>query len=87
MGIFGLADLLSREGFSVKIINYPLEFMIHSKFSVIKQIKKYNPKIIAVDLHWILHSYGALEILRVVKKAFPDCFTLLGGFTASFFAG
>lgn len=86
MGVFALADLLEREGFGVKIINYPLEFIVHSNFSLINELKKNSFKVIAVDLHWILHSYGALEILRVVKKWFPTCFTLLGGYSASFFA-
>lgn len=86
MGVFGMADLLEREGFSVKIINYPLEILVQSKFSIIKELRKYNFKVIAVDLHWMLYSFGALEILRVVKKVFPSCFTLLGGLSASFFA-
>ncbi len=86
MGVFGLADLLAKNGLEVKIFDYPLEFIINSNFSLIRKLKEYNFKVLAVDLHWALHAHGATEILRVVKKVFPSCFTLLGGYTASFFS-
>ena len=51
MGIFGLADLLDREGFATKIINYPLEKILNQDYSIIKELKNYNAKVIGVDLH------------------------------------
>ena len=86
MGIFGLADLLDREGFSTKIINYPLEKMLNRNYTIIKELKNYSAKVIGVDLHWVLHSAGSLDILKAIKKCFPSCFTLLGGYTATYYA-
>ncbi|MHA1309696.1 MAG: B12-binding domain-containing radical SAM protein [Candidatus Helarchaeota archaeon] len=86
MGIFGLADLLDREGYATKIINYIIERIIDPNYSIIKFLKKINVKVIGVDLHWVLHSAGSLELLRVIKKYFPSCFTILGGFTATYYA-
>ncbi|MHC1591364.1 MAG: B12-binding domain-containing radical SAM protein [Candidatus Helarchaeales archaeon] len=85
MGVFGMTDLLEREGFGVKILNYPLEYLLNPRFSLIRKLKSLNFKVVAVDLHWAIHGYGALEILRLVKKEFPSCFTVLGGLTASFY--
>ncbi|MHA1231604.1 MAG: hypothetical protein ACTSPQ_13240, partial [Candidatus Helarchaeota archaeon] len=48
MGLFGLADLLDRNGFSVKIINYTLEKIIDENFSLLKHLKNLNFKIIGV---------------------------------------
>ncbi|MBD3230575.1 MAG: hypothetical protein GF329_20515 [Candidatus Lokiarchaeota archaeon] len=86
MGLLGLCDLLYRKGFSAKIINYPLEKILDLKFSLIKELKNVNFKVLGVDLHWVLHSAGGLDILRLVKKYFPNCFTLMGGYSATYFA-
>jgi len=86
MGLFGMADLLDREGFHVKIINYPLEIHLDPDFSIIKYLAKLNPKVVGVDLHWVLHSAGSVDILKLIKNQFPRYFTLLGGYTATYYA-
>ncbi|TFF97526.1 MAG: hypothetical protein EU541_08125 [Promethearchaeota archaeon] len=86
MGLFGMADLLHRKGFNVKIINYPLEILLNPDFSLIKYLTQLNPKVVGVDLHWVLHSAGGLDILKLIKHQLPDCFTLLGGYTATYYA-
>jgi len=86
MGLFGLADLLDREGYSPRIINYTLEKILDQKFSIIRLLKNINVKVVGVDLHWVLHSAGAIDILKAVKKYFPETFTLLGGFSATYYS-
>ncbi|MBD3197214.1 MAG: hypothetical protein GF317_19325 [Candidatus Lokiarchaeota archaeon] len=86
MGLFSMADLLDRNGYNSKIVNYSLEKTLHPKFSILKFIKKDHPKVIGVDLHWVQHSAGALDLLKIIKRNFPSVFTLLGGFTASYYA-
>ncbi len=86
MGLISMADLLAREGYSAKILNYTLEYLLDRKFSLLQYLKKTNPKVVGVDLHWILHSSGAIDILKFVKKHFPNTFTLLGGYSATFYA-
>src|SRR5271157_3766788 len=86
MGLIGLSDLIEREGYSAKILDYTLEYLLDRKFSLGRYIKRANPSIVGVDLHWIMHSAGALEILEFVKTHFPDTFTLLGGYSATFYA-
>lgn len=86
MGLLGLADLIEREGYSARILNYPLEMILNSYFSLTSYLNKANPCIVGVDLHWIQHSAGAIELLQFVKKHFPNTFTLLGGYSATFYA-
>jgi len=86
MGLFSMADLLEREGFNVKIINYALEKHLNPNFSLPKYLERYNPKIIGVDLQWALHSAGALDIIKMAKILYPSSFTVLGGYTATYFA-
>ncbi|OLS15058.1 MAG: Fe-S oxidoreductase [Promethearchaeota archaeon CR_4] len=86
MGLIGLVDLLDREGYSAKILNYTLEKMLDRKFSLGRYLRKAKPSIVGVDLLWIVHSAGAIEILQFIKKQFPNIFTLLGGLSATYYA-
>ncbi len=86
MGLISMADLLAQEGYSTKILNFTLEYLLDRKFSLLQYLKKTNPKVVGVDLHWILHSPGAIDVLQFVKKHFPDTFTLLGGYSATYYA-
>jgi len=85
MGLLAIADLCESEGISVKIINYALEQVIDPQFSLETCLKTIDFKVCGIALHWALHSYGALEIARIVKKVNPNAKVVLGGFTASYF--
>ncbi len=85
MGLTAIADLCEREGISVKIINYPLEQILNPKFSLETFLKNIDFKVCGIALHWSLHSYGAIEIAKIVKRVNPNAKVVLGGFTASYF--
>jgi B12-binding domain/radical SAM domain protein len=38
-----------------------------------------------IDLHWLPHAHGSVEIAKIVKKYHPDTPVLFGGLSASFF--
>jgi hypothetical protein len=85
MGLFGMADLLEREGFSTKILNIPLELYLNKKWTLENFLKGTNAKIYAISLHWVLGSYGAIEVARMCKRIEPSAAVVFGGFTASYF--
>ena len=85
MGVFAIADTLEREGFGVKIINYPLERYLNPKWSLKDYLKTIDFKICGIDLHWIHNAHGAIEIARIVKEVKPYVKVVLGGFSASYF--
>ena len=85
MGLFGIADLLEKKGFSAKILNVPSELYINKNWKLENFLKTVNAKIYAISLHWILNSYGAVETARICKKTDPSAIVVFGGFTASYF--
>lgn len=85
-GLFALADLLDREGHDVNILHTGLEEMLDDGFNLEHYIKREKPDLICAPLHWHHQCYEVYETLRGLKKAFPDIPTVLGGFTASYFA-
>lgn len=85
IGLFGIADLLEKEGFSAKILNIPLEIYLNKNWTLENFLKSTNAKIYAISLHWVLASYGAIETARICKKINPSAMIVFGGFTASYF--
>jgi len=85
MGLLGLADLLQRQGISTQIVHLGVEWIEDHHFSIIEYIRKKNPRIVAIDLHWHHQSFDVMEVVKKIKTSFPQIFILLGGFTASFF--
>jgi radical SAM superfamily enzyme YgiQ (UPF0313 family) len=83
MGIFAIADSLEKNGFDVEIVHIDLETAEN-----IKEILDFNTlDVVGLDCHWINQGLVVLNIAELIKKANPDVFIVLGGFSASFFAG
>lgn len=85
IGLFGIADQLEKEGFSTKILNMPLEIYLNKNWKLENFLKGVSTKIYAVSLHWVLGSYGAIEVAKICKKIDPSAKVVFGGFTASYF--
>ena len=84
MGLMALASKISENGYNTKIVHLGLEELIDPSFEIESILRKYNPKIVAIDLHWYDCTYDALRIAQLSKETL-NCFIVLGGFTASFF--
>jgi len=85
MGTLALADVLHKGGYETKIVHTGIEKMCDRAFTVESLFKVYDVSVVAIDLHWYVHSYDAIRIADIAKK-FSNAFVVLGGFTASFFS-
>lgn len=85
MGITSIADALEKDGYNVQIINLAYLMLRDPKFDVEKEIARLNTRAVAIDLHWLPHCHGAIEIARLVKKYHPNTPVLMGGLSASYF--
>lgn len=85
-GIISILNYLKEKNISVVGLNYPMEKCLNKNFNLknFLQNKKFN--LIAIDLHWHQHSFGAIEIANFLKKIYKDVPVVLGGYTATFFA-
>lgn len=85
IGITSIADTLEKSGFNVQIINIAYQMMRKPDYDVEKVIAKANPRVFAIDLHWLPHCHGSIEIARIVKKYHPDTPILFGGLSSSYY--
>jgi len=88
VGVIGLVNLLREQGLQVTGLNLPLELILESSFGLRAWLEKQEPqRLVMIDLHWYEHSFGALDVARLCKEVYPEVPVLLGGITASIFAG
>jgi B12-binding domain/radical SAM domain protein len=44
-----------------------------------------KPRLFGIDLHWLPHAHGAIELARLVKQLHPDIPIVMGGLSASYY--
>ena len=85
VGLVSIAEYLERHGYKVKIFNLGEQMLADPTFDAEKYISKTESTVYAIDLHWCVHSQGAIEVARICKKHHPNSFVVLGGLTATRF--
>ncbi len=85
IGFLSIMDFLERNGFSVRIVNLAVKMKGHPKFAVEKFIRGLDPMAFGLDLHWLVHAQGSLEVAKIVKRVHPQTPMILGGLSASYY--
>ncbi len=79
-----LAHLQAR-GFRVRIVNLAARMVRSGAFDPDRLIRQVDARAYAVDLHWLPHAHGALEVARRVKRYRPEAPVIMGGYSATYF--
>ena len=85
IGFMTISSHLEAAGFRTRIVNIAVQMLQSDKFDVEKRIKSLDAKVFAIDLHWMPHAHGAIELAKIVKKYHPDALVEFGGLTSSYF--
>ena len=85
LGFLTMTDYLEKRGLKVRIVNLALRMMRDPNFDVPAFLAKLNPKAVGIDLHWLPHAHGAIEIAKIVKEIHPDVPVIFGGLSSSYF--
>ncbi|MCJ7493115.1 MAG: TIGR04190 family B12-binding domain/radical SAM domain protein [Deltaproteobacteria bacterium] len=85
VGFSSIAEHLERNKIHVRIINLALRMLKDDHFDAARLIAKLRPRAFGIDLHWLPHAHGSLEIAALCKKRHPDIPVILGGYSATYF--
>ena len=85
VGFLTMAGYLGDRGLAVRIVNLALRMMTNRRFDVRKFLAAQRPAAVGIDLHWLPHAHGALEVARLVKELHPDVPVIMGGLSASYY--
>lgn len=86
LGFLTMASYLRQRKMQVRIVNLALRMINDKNFDVPQFLRKIGkPGAIGIDLHWMPHCHGALEVARICKEIYPDVPVIMGGLSSSYF--
>ncbi|WP_400232736.1 TIGR04190 family B12-binding domain/radical SAM domain protein [Methanomethylophilus alvi] len=85
MGFMTISTHLQMAGFKTRIVNIAGLMLADENFDAEERIRKLDADVYFIDLHWMPHAHGALELAKIVKRHHPNARTEFGGFTSSYF--
>ena len=85
LGFTTMAEYMERHGLRVRIVNLAVLMLKKPDFDVEAYIRDLDPVAFGIDLHWLPHAHGSVEVARIVKRVHPDTPVIFGGLSASYF--
>jgi B12-binding domain/radical SAM domain protein len=85
VGLSSISEYLEKAGYRTRIVNLAWRMLRDARFDAEAFIKKLDAPVFGIDLHWMVHAHGSIEIARIVKKYHPNSKIIFGGFSASRF--
>jgi B12-binding domain/radical SAM domain protein len=85
IGFASLAEYLGKAGYSARLVNLAVRMLRSPRFDAEKFIAKLDAPVFGIDLHWLVHAHGAIEVAKLVKKLHPESKVIFGGLSASYF--
>jgi B12-binding domain/radical SAM domain protein len=84
-GFTTMANHLHQRGYKVRLANLASMMLADRDFDVERFISKMDATVFGIDLHWLPHAHGALEIASIVKSIHPQAKVLMGGFSSTYY--
>ena len=85
IGFATIASHLESNGYKVRISNIATKMLASRKFDPEAFVKSTEAGAFGIDLHWMPHVQGALELARMVKRHHPNSPVIMGGFSSSYY--
>ena len=85
LGFTTMAEYMERHGLRVRIVNLAVLMLNKPNFDVEAYLRNMDPVAFGIDLHWLPHCHGSIEVARLVKKLHPKTPVIFGGLSSSYF--
>jgi clorobiocin/coumermycin A biosynthesis protein CloN6/CouN6 len=86
VGFKTIQRYLSDRGFEVAILNLSTVLLKFPNLDIKSLLRSVNAKLIGIDLHWMVHVQGSLEVAKLVKELHPQTPVVFGGISSTFYA-
>lgn len=86
LGFKSLQRSLSEQGHDVKIINLSSVLLKFPGIDITALLKSIDAKLLGLDLHWMVHVHGGLEIAALLKSIHKDVPVIFGGISSTYYA-
>jgi len=84
-GFLSIANYLAKRGYKVDIFNLAARMIMDPYFDLKSYIRKIEAELVGIDLHWMVHASGAIDLAKSIKEERPELPIMLGGLSATIF--
>ena len=85
LGLTTLCEYLERHGLRARIYNLASMMLNKKNFDVEKNLAKLDSRMFGIDLHWMPHCHGSVEVAKILKRLHPRTPISFGGLSATIF--
>lgn len=85
IGFTTIAEYLERFGLRVRIVNLAVQMLRNARFDAEEALRKLDCAAFGVDLHWLPHAHGAIEVARLIRRLHPARPVIFGGFSSTYY--
>jgi clorobiocin biosynthesis protein CloN6 len=86
LGFKTLQRYLSERGHEVALVNLSTLFLRYPKLTFEAVAEALDVRLFGIDLHWMVHVQGSLEIAQRLKALRPDIQIIFGGISSTYYA-
>jgi clorobiocin biosynthesis protein CloN6 len=86
VGFKTLQRFLGDRGHDVRIVNLCTVLLKYPGLDIRALIQALDVKLIGIDLHWMVHVQGCLEIASLIKAIRPEVPIIFGGISSTYYA-
>lgn len=84
LGFVSMLGNLEESGYHGRIVNLGVRMLKDQKFDVDSFIKHLDAEAFGIDLHWLVHAHGSLQLAKTVKQYHPNKPVIMGGLSATY---
>ncbi len=86
VGFISMLNSLVENGYNARISNIAVLMLGSGKFDAEKYLSGIEADIFGIDLHWLPHVHGAINLARIIKELHPESKVLMGGYSSTYFS-
>ena len=86
VGFKTMQRYLGDRGYEVAILNLSTVLLKYPHLDVRSLLASIDARLVGIDLHWMVHVQGSLEVARLVKSIHPDTPIVFGGISSTYYA-
>ena len=83
LGLTTLCEYLERHGLRARIYNLAARMLNSKGFDVERNLAALDSLAFGIDLHWMPHCHGAIEVAKIMKRLHPTRPIAFGGLSSS----
>jgi clorobiocin biosynthesis protein CloN6 len=86
LGFFAIKQRLREHGLQAEIVNLASLMLMHPNLDVDGLLGRLDAPVFGIDLHWMAHCHGSIEVAKRVKTIHPESLVIFGGISSTYYA-